>query len=66
MQVTDEVRWDAEDFAIFGVMLAAAGGGFELAVRLTPKATYRVAIGVALAAAFVLVWLELAVGIVEP
>jgi hypothetical protein len=64
MQVTDEVNWDVADFAIFGAMLAAACSTFELAARMAGNAMYRAAAGVAIAAAFVLVWINLAVGII--
>lgn len=64
MQFTAEVDWDAMDFIVFGTMLAAAGGGLELASRIAPNKTYLAAAGVALAAAFILVWVNLAVGII--
>jgi hypothetical protein len=52
------------DFATFGAMLVGAGGTYELAARMTGNNAYRAAVGVALAAAFILVWMNLAVGIV--
>lgn len=64
MQLTDEVHWDAADFVLFGAMLVAAGGTFELAARASGNTAYRVAVGVALAAAFVLLWANAAVGII--
>jgi hypothetical protein len=64
MQVTDEVNWDLTDFIVFGAMLAVAGGTFELAVRMTGNRTYRAAAGMALAAAFILLWVNGAVGII--
>src|SRR4051812_7180541 len=64
MQVTDEVKWDAADFALFGAMLLGAGGAFELAARMTSDKAYRSAIGVALATAFILLWVNGAVGII--
>ena len=64
MQFTDEVNWDETDFLVFGAMVAAAGGTYELAARTTDNSTYRAAVGVALAAAFILVWINLAVGII--
>ena len=64
MQFTDEVDWSAADFAVFGAMLAGAGGALELAVRMTRNTAYRAAVGVALAAAFLLVWANGAVGII--
>ncbi len=64
MQFTDEVNWDETDFLVFGAMLAAAGGTYELAARMTGNSAYRAAVGVALAGAFILVWMNLAVGII--
>ena len=64
MRFTDEVRWDALDFAVFGAMLAGAGAVLELAVRRGRSGAYRAAAGIAVAAAFLLVWTNLAVGII--
>jgi hypothetical protein len=64
MQFTDEVDWDVADFAIFGAMLVVAGGTYELAAKMTGNNAYRAAVGVALAAAFILAWLSLGVGII--
>jgi hypothetical protein len=58
------VDWDTADFAIAGAMLLVAGGIYELAARMTANKAYRAAIGVALAAAFILVWLSIGVGII--
>lgn len=64
MQFTDEVAWDLTDFVVFGAMLAGACGTYELAARVTGNGAYRAAAGVALATAFLLVWINLAVGII--
>ena len=64
MQVTDEVDWDPADFVTFGAMLVTAGGAYELAARQTGNHAYRAAVGVALVTAFILVWMNLAVGII--
>lgn len=64
MQFTDEVDWDITDFIIFGAMLSAVGGVFELVARMTPNKAYRAAVGVALAASFILIWVNAAVGII--
>jgi hypothetical protein len=64
MQFTDEVVWDETDFIVFGAMLVAAGGTFEVAARMSGNNAYRAAVGVAVAAAFILVWMNLAVGII--
>lgn len=64
MQFTEEVNWDLADFVTFGAMLAAACGAYELAARVTGNTAYRAAVGVALVAAFILIWINLAVGII--
>ena len=64
MQFTYEVNWDVSDFIIFGAMLVTAGSAFELAARMTPNRAYLAAVGVALAAAFFLVWVNGAVGLI--
>ncbi|MBI4468892.1 MAG: hypothetical protein HY650_06170 [Acidobacteria bacterium] len=64
MQFTDEVVWDVADFAFAAVLLFGVGVPYELAVRKTGGTAYRAAVGVALAAAFLLVWLNGAVGII--
>lgn len=65
MPFVDEVHWDVADFAIFGGMLVGAGVIYELAVKKTGNAAYRSALGVALAAAFILVWMVGAIGIID-
>jgi hypothetical protein len=64
MQFTDEVVWDANDFAVIGAMLFGACGAYELAARTTGNIAYRAAVGVAVVAAFILIWINLAVGII--
>ncbi|WP_246329246.1 hypothetical protein [Chthonobacter rhizosphaerae] len=64
MRVTDEVAWDGADFAVFGAMLLAACGAVELATRATASLAYRGAVGIAAVAAFLLVWINLAVGVI--
>jgi hypothetical protein len=64
MQFTAEVVWDEIDFIVFGAMLAIACGTYELAARGTGNGAYRAAVGIATAAAFILIWMNLAVGII--
>lgn len=64
MQFTEEVNWGPADFIIFGAMLLAACGIYELAARITGSRAYRAAVGVAVATAFILIWINLAVGII--
>jgi hypothetical protein len=64
MQVTDEVDWDVADFAFAGTLIVGTGVTYEVAARITGNTAYRAAVGVALAAAFILIWMNLAVGII--
>jgi hypothetical protein len=64
MRLTGEVNWDAADFLFMAVLLGGVGLGFELAVARTRDVAYRTAAGIALAAAFLLVWINAAVGII--
>ncbi len=61
MQFTDEVAWSPIDFATASALLFGSGLVFTLAARRWRK--YRVVIGIVLAAAFLWVWAELAVGV---
>ena len=64
MQFTDEVAWDPSDFVFMGILLAGAGTAIELASRKTGSATYRWGVGIAVAAGFLLFWVNAAVGII--
>lgn len=64
MQFSDEINWSPGDFAVAGVLLFGTGLAYELATRLRADTAYRVAIGLALAAALILVWINLAVGLI--
>lgn len=64
MQVTDEVVWDLADFAAAGALVTGVGATYELAAWTTRNRAYRAGVGVALAAAFILVWVNAAVGII--
>jgi len=58
------VNWDLFDFAVFGALVAGVGVAYALAARRTGNTAYRSGVGVALAAAFILVWMNGAVGII--
>ena len=64
MRFTDAVDWDETDFILASALIGGAGLAFELAARATANRAYRAAVGVALAAASLLIWLNLAVGII--
>jgi hypothetical protein len=64
MQFTDEVVWTPLDFVVFGVLLFGALGAYELVARATGEVVFRLAAGLALTAAFLLIWVNGAVGII--
>ncbi|HYD98317.1 MAG TPA: hypothetical protein VEH84_02945 [Alphaproteobacteria bacterium] len=64
MQVSAEVAWGPGDFVLAAALIGGVGLAFELAARAAPNRTYLAAVAVALATAFILVWANLAVGIV--
>jgi hypothetical protein len=63
MQFTREVNWGPMDFVVGGSLLAGTGLAYELGVKRIAAHGWRKAGGLALAAALLLVWAELAVGI---
>ena len=62
MQFTNEVNWNTADFAVMGLLLFSAGSLFVLVSRKVPPGR-RVLAGIIIAAAFLYLWAELAVGI---
>lgn len=63
-QFSDNVNWSLGDFVLAGVLVIGTGITYELAVRMTRSIAYRAAAGMALAGAFLLVWLNGAVGVI--
>lgn len=64
MQFTDEVQWSLFDFVIMGGALFAIGLIYELIARQSRNTIYRIAFGVGLLTAFLLFWVNGAVGII--
>lgn len=64
MQFTDEVDWTVSDFAVMGGLLAFVCGAWELALRMSGHFAYRAGFGLAIVTGFLLVWVNLAVGLV--
>ena len=58
------MAWDIVDFIVFAAMVSGVGVIYTLAKRKADNAAYRFAVGVALAAAFILIWVNGAVGII--
>jgi hypothetical protein len=64
MQFTSEVMWTLSDFVVAGALLVGTGLTYVLVSRLGNTTTYRVAVGVAVMAGLLLVWANMAVGLV--
>ena len=64
MRINREINWDGVDFAVLAIMLLGACGAFELAARVTGSTAYRAGVCVALATTFILVSMNLAVGLI--
>jgi len=64
MLVSEEMVWDETDFIVWGAMLAIAAGTYEVGARMSRSVAYRAAVGVAVVAGFLLVWINLAVGFI--
>jgi len=64
MQFSQEVHWTGFDFVVAGGLLFGAGLTFTLLARLGNSTPYRLAVAVAVGAGLLLVWANLAVGLV--
>jgi hypothetical protein len=66
MRCTPEVMWGPGDFLAFALLLFAVCAGMEGAMRLRARPFTRRAFALAVPGIGLLVWAELAVGIVGP
>lgn len=62
MQFTNDVNWNLSDFVIMGILVFGFGSMFILIARKVDRDS-RLLLGLAILAAFMYVWAELAVGI---
>ena len=63
MQFTSEVNWGAEDFFVMAVLLGALCLGIEQVVTRSASTKTRIGVAAGLVGLFVIIWMELAVGI---
>lgn len=63
MQFTDDVNWTLLDFIVAGVLLLGTGLMCEIVLRKVKTIKFRIVICVILLLLFILIWVELAVGI---
>lgn len=64
MQWSQEMNWSGFDFLVFAIMLGTACAAVELAVRLSGHHRYRLGATLTIAGGFLMVWANLAVGII--
>lgn len=64
MRFTGEVKWDGKDFIFAGVMLGGIGLCAEFLLRRSGDTAYRLAAALMLLMSFLLVWINLAVGMI--
>ncbi len=64
MQFTAEVNWDLADFAVAWILMVGTGFTYTLVTKNARNAAYWAAIGMALASALLIVWMNLAVGLI--
>lgn len=63
MRFTAEVDWTPGDFVIMGVLIATACAAVEVGMRMSGHLAYRAGVVVGVGGAFLLVWVNLAVGV---
>jgi hypothetical protein len=64
MQFTDEVNWAPGDFVVMGAILFSLAFAYEFIARRFGQTGYRVAFAIGLLGAFLLFWVNAAVGII--
>ena len=65
MQYTEEVDWNLMDFVIAGSLLYGLGFMLDMVIRKVNKLSFRILLGICILILFLLLWAELAVGILE-
>jgi hypothetical protein len=64
MRISNDWNWSLFDFIVMGALIFGTGLAYVLISRKGGSTAYRFAVGMALAAAFFLVWINLAVGVI--
>lgn len=64
MQFTDEVNWSVSDFILMGALIFGTGVLFMLALRSAEHMAYRAGMIVMIGATFLMIWINLAVGLI--
>ncbi|MES2554929.1 MAG: hypothetical protein V4604_02200 [Bacteroidota bacterium] len=64
MQFTNEVQWGVADFIIMGLLLFITGFSFVLITRYTNSLVHRLAVAGAIGTTFLMIWANMAVGLI--
>jgi hypothetical protein len=64
MQFSKEVQWGVMDFIVIGILLLSAGFFFEWVAKQGNSAAYKAGVGLSVLAGLLLMWMNLAVGII--
>jgi hypothetical protein len=64
MQFTTEVNWSVGDFIIMGILIFSTGSAYVLLSWYTPNVIQRAAYGAAIGTTFLMVWANMAVGLI--
>jgi hypothetical protein len=64
MQFTNEVNWSAGDFVIMGILVFTTGFSYVLLIRSSSNIIYRASVALAIGSTFLLIWANLAVGLI--
>jgi hypothetical protein len=64
MQFTTEMPWSVFDFVVAGVLLFGTGLAYEFVASRAGNIVHKMAVGLAVGAALLLIWVNLAVGII--
>src|SRR5688572_15075528 len=64
MQFSTEVDWSLTDFIFMGALIFGIGFSYVLATRFVSNIVYKVAIAAALGSTFLMIWVNLAVGLI--
>lgn len=64
MQFTDEVNWSVSDFIIMGALIFSIGLATQFLMSRSANIAYRLGAGFAVLGTFLLIWVNLAVGLI--
>tara|TARA_Y100000385_G_C13099962_1_gene643887 strand:+ start:988 stop:1272 length:285 start_codon:yes stop_codon:yes gene_type:complete len=63
MLYTDAVDWSLLDFLVMGILLLAVGWGINWSIEKVPQPLFRRILQCLIIGSFLLIWIELAVGL---